>query len=168
MLLLIHGLAQSHLSFVRKFESALARTFRLVSFDLRGHGLSDKPTDAGSYQDGRRWADDLRAVMAQMGLVRPVLVGWSLGGRVIRQYLMHHGDAALGGINIVSARPIEDATIVGAVRASADPAAGLGARIRSTAGFLRACYATPPEGDDFEAALAFNMLLPWEVRGHTT
>ena len=35
--------------------------------------------------------------MAAKRLERPVLVGWSMGGRVIRQYLMVHGDARLAG-----------------------------------------------------------------------
>ena len=46
-----------------------------------------------AYQGGRVWADDLAAVMAAKRLGRPVLVGWSMGGRVIRQYLMVYGDA---------------------------------------------------------------------------
>jgi pimeloyl-ACP methyl ester carboxylesterase len=161
-LLLIHGLAQSHLSFVRQF-AALAETCRVVSFDLRGHGLSDKPLDPACYQDGRRWADDVQAVMAQAGLRRPVLAGWSLGGRVVRQYLIHHGDAALAGINIVAARPVEHPGVVGPYRAAGRPA-DLAGRIRETADFLRACYETQPGPEDFATALAFNMLLPWEVR----
>jgi non-heme chloroperoxidase len=165
-ILLIHGLAQSHLSFARQFASSLARDHRIVSFDLRGHGLSEKPLDPACYQDGRRWADDVRAVMAHMVLRRPVLVGWSLGGRVIRQYLIHHGDADLAGINIVSARPIEHPSVAGAVPAATDETAAspLEREIRSGVAFLLACYATPPAGDDFTMAVAFNMMLPSQVR----
>jgi pimeloyl-ACP methyl ester carboxylesterase len=165
-ILLIHGLAQSHLSFARQFASPLARDHRIVSFDLRGHGLSDKPLELVFYQDGRRWADDVRAVMAHVGLRRPVLVGWSLGGRVIRQYLIYHGDADLSGINIVSARPIEDPSVSGVVPLATDETAAspLEREIRSAIAFLRACYATPPVGDDFAMAVAFNMMLPSQVR----
>ena len=165
-ILLIHGLAQSHLSFTRQFASQLTRDHRIVSFDLRGHGLSEKPLEPACYQDGRRWADDVRAVIAHVGLRRPVLVGWSLGGRVIRQYLIHHGDAGLSGINIVSARPIEDPSVTLAVPLATDETAAspLEREIRSTIAFLQACYATPPEGDDFAMALAFNMMLPSQVR----
>ena len=70
---------------------------------LRGHGLSDKPTDPACYQDGKRWADEVHAVIAAKRLRRPVLVGWSLGGRMLRQYLMHYGDVRLGGINFLAA-----------------------------------------------------------------
>ncbi len=165
-ILLIHGLAQSHLSFARQFASPLARDHRIVSFDLRGHGLSDKPLDPAFYQDGRRWADDVRAVMAQVGLRRPVLVGWSLGGRVIRQYLIYHGDADLSGINIVSARPIEDPSVSGVVALATDEttASPLEREIRFAIAFLLACYATPPVGDDLVMAVAFNVMLPSQVR----
>ena len=41
-------------------------------------------------------------------LKRPVLSGWSMGGRVIRRYLMHAGDSRLAGVNFVGALAIED------------------------------------------------------------
>ena len=63
-ILFVHGQAQSVLSFNRQTDSALARDFRIVAFDLRGHGLSDKPSDPKFYQDGRRWADEMQAVIA--------------------------------------------------------------------------------------------------------
>jgi pimeloyl-ACP methyl ester carboxylesterase len=94
-ILLIHGQAQSVLSFKRQTNSALARDFRIVAYDLRGHGASDKPTDAAWYRDGKRWAHELQAVLTAKNLRKPVAVGWSLGGRVLRQYLMHYGDGAL-------------------------------------------------------------------------
>ncbi len=37
-ILFIHGLMQSHLSWSRQVESELAREFRMVTYDLRGHG----------------------------------------------------------------------------------------------------------------------------------
>src|SRR5690242_5835602 len=94
-ILFIHGLAQSHLCFLPQFASALANRHRLVAYDLRGHGESSKPTDPSFYNEGRRWADELAAVIEVANLRKPVLVGWSLGGRVVRQYLMHYGDRDL-------------------------------------------------------------------------
>ena len=62
-ILFIHGQAQSVLSFNRQTDSALARDFRIVAYDLRGHGLSDKPTDPAAYQDSQRWADEMHVVI---------------------------------------------------------------------------------------------------------
>ena len=90
-LLLIHGVAQSHLCFERQFTSELAREHRIVAYDVRGHGGSDKPLGAEHYTDGKRWADEVGAVIDAKALRRPVLVGWSLGGRIAAQYLLHHG-----------------------------------------------------------------------------
>lgn len=166
-ILLIHGLAQSHLSFVRQFESDLADTHRIVAFDLRGHGMSEKPPDPVCYQDGRRWADDLQAVIVEKKLRAPVVAGWSLGARVIRQYLMHYGDRRLSAINMVSCRPIEDPSVSGRgapppIPAEASP--DIAAQIATTIAFLRACFEIQPEARDFETMLAFNMMVPLDVR----
>ena len=162
----IPGLAQSVLSFNRQTDSALARDFRIIAYDLRGHGLSDKPTDPACYQDGRRWADELAAVIAAKRLRRPVLVGWSLGGRVLRQYLMHHGDGALSGINFLACRPIEDPAIVGPASKAMqdDTSRDLAGRIAASLAFLRACYEKQPDEADFITAVAYNFMLPFEIR----
>lgn len=165
-ILFVHGLAQSHLSFLPQFASALATRHRLVAYDLRGHGESDKPVDPSYYRDGRRWADELDAVIEGAGLARPVLVGWSLGGRVLRQYLMHHGDARLGGVHFVSCRPFEDPAVL--APASRNDIAGrpetLAARIDAHIAFLRACFLRQPSEDDFAVALAYNAIVPQEIR----
>ena len=36
-IVLIHGLGQSHLSWERQYEGALAKGFRILTYDLRGH-----------------------------------------------------------------------------------------------------------------------------------
>ena len=74
-------------------DSALAEEFRVVALDLRGHGMSDRPLDADQYQDARLWAADIAAVIDQLNLERPTLVGWSYGGFVICDYLRAYGEA---------------------------------------------------------------------------
>src|SRR5262245_35907880 len=63
----VHGLAQSHLSFLPQFASPLGERYRLVAHDLRGHGESAKPLDRAYYNEGRRWADELAAVLDSLG-----------------------------------------------------------------------------------------------------
>lgn len=164
-LLLIHGQAQCHLSFVRQLRSQLTHDFRVITFDLRGHGESDKPDGPEFYQDSQRWADDIKCVIDTLDLHRPVLVGWSMGGRVIRNYLIHHGDRRLGAINFVSCRPVEDASVVGPGSVAAhQPPHSLGGQIRQNIAFLRNCFNEEPDPDDFALAIGFNMMLPQEVR----
>lgn len=100
----IHGYSQSHLSWTKQVsDEAMAREFRIITYDLRGHGGSDKPLDPQLYKDSRRWSDELKAVMDAFGLKRPVLVGWSYAGRVISDYLATEGPGRLAGINYVAA-----------------------------------------------------------------
>ena len=75
----------------------------MVTYDLRGHGDSDKPLDAAFYRESSRWAQELDSVIAGAHLQRPALVGWSYGGRVICDYLLSYGDDSIAGINFVGA-----------------------------------------------------------------
>ena len=45
----IHGFSQSSLSWMRQTNSDLAKEFHIVTYDLRGHGNSDKPLDAARF-----------------------------------------------------------------------------------------------------------------------
>lgn len=99
----IHGFTGSYLSWQPLFSGQLANDFRLVEYDLRGHGASDKPLDAAKYTDGALWAQDLDAVIRAKHLDHPVLVGWSYGGYVIADYLRQYGDGAIGGLVFVAA-----------------------------------------------------------------
>ena len=94
----IHGFTGNHLSWQQQFSRPLFDDFRLVAYDLRGHGASDKPLDGSRYTDATLWADDLDAVIRAKNLDRPVLVGWSYGGYVIADYVRRHGDGRIGGL----------------------------------------------------------------------
>jgi pimeloyl-ACP methyl ester carboxylesterase len=99
----IHGFSQSNLSWMRQTNSDLAREFHIVTYDLRGHGNSDKPLEAARYRDGKAWADEVQAVIDAAGLKRPVLVGWSYAGRVISDYVTNRGANGISGIDFVDA-----------------------------------------------------------------
>jgi pimeloyl-ACP methyl ester carboxylesterase len=102
-ILFIHGWSQSHLCWAKQYESALAEEFRLVAYDLRGHGMSEAPLEPEHYTDGRLWADDVAAIIDQLGLERPVLVGWSYGGFVICDYVRAHSQDRIAAIDFVAA-----------------------------------------------------------------
>lgn len=99
-LLLIHGIGQSHYSFVHQMRSSLAQEFYLVAFDLRGHGSSGKPWLAEDYSP-ETWADDVAAVIDATGIDRPTVVAWSYGSVVILDYIRKYGTSALSGLNLV-------------------------------------------------------------------
>lgn len=162
---LVHGIAQSHLCFELQYRSALAERFRLIAFDMRGHGESAQPHEAAAYQGSRVWADDLAAVMAAKQLRRPVLVGWSMGGRVIRQYLINYGDGAIAGVNFVASQVIEEPRFrgPGAPKPLPDPLS-LEDEIDNAIDFLDGCFARKPSEAAFRRALGYNMRVPASVR----
>ncbi|WP_395710576.1 alpha/beta fold hydrolase [Reyranella sp.] len=162
---LIHGFAQSHLCFMPQIRSALAARYRIVAFDQRGHGASEQPTDPAAYQGSRAWADDIAAVLEAKRLKRPVLAGWSMGGRVIRQYLMVHGDARLAGINFVASQVIEDPSCRGPGAPKRPPdGQTLEEEIEAAIEFADGCYRRKPTAAAFLRVVAYNMRVPAAVR----
>ncbi len=162
---LIHGFAQAHLCFAPQFTSELARDFRLVSYDHRGHGASDKPADPMAYRSGEIFAKDLATVLDAKQLKRPVLVGWSMGGRITRQYLITFGDARLAGVNFVGSLVVEDPSCRGPGGPKPTPPdQPLAQQIEAAIAFLDGCFAIKPSEADFRIALAYNMLVPVDVR----
>lgn len=95
-LLFLHGGSQCSLCWKKQIHSELALDYRLVTMDFRGHGQSDKP--AQGYADGRLWAEDIHAVIRELGLNQPVLVGWSFAGIPLLDYIREYGENEIGGV----------------------------------------------------------------------
>jgi len=111
--LFIHGFALDHSVWVHQFaDPELLSRCRLLAVDLRGHGHSCKSGLPEDYANGETWASDLAAVLEAKALVRPVLVAWSFGGRVVNDYLRHYGQAGLAGINYVAAASVSDTDVI--------------------------------------------------------
>lgn len=162
----VHGLAQSRASWLRQFESPLAREFHLVAYDLRGHGQSDRPAGDMFYSEGRRWGDELAAVIEAAHLRRPVIVAWSLGGVVVANYLRDHGDANLGGVVFVDAVTHFSPELFGQANSGLTaPLQSPDAALRAEASrrFMQACFAVPPQPAEFDLMLNRAGVLPAEV-----
>lgn len=165
-ILFIHGLRQSRLSWDKQFADESLAGFRLVRFDLRGHGDSDKPASPEAYADADRWADDVAAVIADAKLRRPVLVGWSLGGFVAGAYLRKHGGSQVAGINLVDAvtKLSQDLlTPLAAAFTRTTTSHDLSERTAATADFLAACFHQPPTGLELQRMLVVNGMTPRAV-----
>lgn len=84
-------------------QRALAKAgFRVLSFDRRGHGRSDRP-DFGATM--AQHGDDLSALLDALDLRGAVLVGGSMGGNSIWSFVDSHGTDRLRGIVIVDQTP---------------------------------------------------------------
>jgi len=166
-ILFIHAFSQSHLSWIKQVDSELGKTFWMVTYDIRGHGTSDKPLEPERYRDAKLWADEVKAVMDSVGLRRPVLVGSSYAGRIIGDYLRQHGQGRLAGINFVGAVTKSDPRFFGETLRRDFPrmmSEDLATNIAGTRDFVRTLTAKPMSSDEFEVALAFNMIVPPKVR----
>ena len=62
----------------------LADHLQILYYDQRGHGRSDH--SAPEFWNQRTWAKDLKELCDALGLVRPVTLGSSFGGRVVLTY----------------------------------------------------------------------------------
>ena len=83
---LVHGFGNSLETWTSSgIVQALASSYRVIAFDERGHGRSDKPHDPRAY--GRQMTSDIVRVLDQLGIDRAHIVGYSLGGHLVSQLL---------------------------------------------------------------------------------
>jgi pimeloyl-ACP methyl ester carboxylesterase len=87
-LFLVHGFGGAKEDFGDHLD-ALARRYRVVVFDHRGHGASDGPDDPDRYTLERLAADTL-AVADALGLETFRLLGHSMGGMVAQRVVLAH------------------------------------------------------------------------------
>lgn len=172
-ILFIHGWSQNHLCWDKQYESTLADEFRLVAYDLRGHGMSEAPLEPEHYTDGKLWADDVAAIIDQLRLDGPVLVGWSYGAFVIGDYVRTHGQERIAAINFVEgAVKLGEAafgTLIGSgfldhfADATTDD---LPTNIGAMRAFVKICASKPLPAEDFETALCWNIVVPAQIRAN--
>jgi pimeloyl-ACP methyl ester carboxylesterase len=75
---LLHGLACGKRMWFHQIR-ALQNRFRVITYDLRGHGLTDAPAAATDYS-AALLARDLAGVLDALKIERAAIVGFSLGG----------------------------------------------------------------------------------------
>ena len=97
---LIHGWPLSSESWTAQIPALRDAGFRVVAYDRRGFGRSEKPEDGYDYAT---LADDLAGLMVDLDLQNAVLVGFSMGGGEVARYVRLHGQDRLGGVVFASA-----------------------------------------------------------------
>ncbi len=99
---LIHGWPLSAQAWAPQVSVLQAAGYRVVAYDRRGFGRSDKPLSDYSYDT---LADDLQRVMDQCELNDVTLVGFSMGGGEVARYVARHGESRLSSVVFASAVP---------------------------------------------------------------
>jgi epoxide hydrolase 4 len=79
VVVLVHGWSACVYTFAEMIPALADAGYRVIAFDLPGHGLSDKPSDESKYTT-RALSDTVIGVANAMGVRRFAVVGHSLGG----------------------------------------------------------------------------------------
>ncbi len=140
-LVLVHGYTASGYSnwVVSGWAEYLAGRHTLLIPDLRGHGRSEKPYSAGAYSIALMAADVL-AVMDAEGVSAAPVIGYSMGGLVTMELLVHHPErisaAVIGGMGSYFPRNRGRFSIERQDKRSSAPRRPLGERLRFLAGYM--------------------------------
>ncbi|WP_282203534.1 alpha/beta fold hydrolase [Kitasatospora fiedleri] len=97
---LIHGWPLSGESWKYQVPALAEAGYRVVTYDRRGFGRSDKPFLGYTYDT---LADDLDALLTELDLRDVTLVGFSMGGGEVARYVSSYGTERLRGVVLASA-----------------------------------------------------------------
>ena len=86
-LLFVHGLSGS-LSAWYQYEKIFENNYNLITFDLRGHGLSSRPTRRGYVM--REFVEDICALLMELGVERCSIVSHSFGTLIAMEFTRAH------------------------------------------------------------------------------
>jgi len=87
---LIHGWPSSKDMWEYQIDDLVNAGLRVIKYDRRGFGKSDKPWDGYDYDT---LTDDLNAIIEQLDLRHAVLVGFSMGGGEVARYMSRYGNS---------------------------------------------------------------------------
>ncbi len=87
-ILLTHGFGASSRMWAGQIE-ALGDRYRIIAWDMRGHGDTDSPADAAAYSEPETLAD-MTAILDACGVERAVIGGLSLGGYMSLAFNLAH------------------------------------------------------------------------------
>ena len=96
---LIHGWPLSGASWSEQIPALQEAGYRVVAYDRRGFGSSDKPTSGYGYDD---LAEDLKGLIETLDLHDITLVGFSMGGGEVARYIGTYGEDRLHSVVFAS------------------------------------------------------------------
>jgi pimeloyl-ACP methyl ester carboxylesterase len=76
------------------FVQAFKDSYRVITYDLRGHDRSDSPDEPAAYTEDAT-VGDIEAIMAVCGVEKAVMGGLSLGGYMSLAYYLKHPENVL-------------------------------------------------------------------------
>ncbi len=99
VVILLHGFAAEDYQWeMMGLFSELAKTYRVIIYDARGHGSSFKPTNEGGY--GLLLVEDLLTLMRKLAVDRAHLIGHSMGGLTAIKFASTYPEKTLSVISL--------------------------------------------------------------------
>lgn len=92
-LLLIVGYGGSSANLTPEYVASFARTFRVITFDNRGTGQSDRFDGPTSIEE---MADDAAGLLDVLGIGRAHVMGTSMGGYIAQELALRHPEKVAG------------------------------------------------------------------------
>ena len=86
-LVLLHGFTGSIEQWAQVRPMLAADGYRVIVYDLRGHGRTEAPADLDTYTMAA-YADDLRDLLDALGIARAHVLGSSFGGMVALEFAL--------------------------------------------------------------------------------
>ena len=99
---LIHGWPLSGQAWADQLPALTDAGHRVITYDRRGFGASEKPEDGYDYDT---FADDLAGLLESLDLRDVTLVGFSMGGGEVARYVGRHGEDRLRSVVFAAAVP---------------------------------------------------------------
>jgi pimeloyl-ACP methyl ester carboxylesterase len=119
-LVFIHGSGGDHTNWIRQY-TLLKNAFNIAAIDLPGHGRSEGPGE----QDVAAYVEWLKKILDGLKIVKPVLIGHSLGAAIALSFVIRYGTAAAAVVPVAGGvkMPVNPLILEGFLK---DPASVIG------------------------------------------
>lgn len=103
-LIFVHGWTCSRRYF-KKQVPEFAKNYRVITYDLRGHGDSDRSEITETNMTLDRFAADLRELIEYLELDNVNVCGWSMGTSILLNYVRLYGNEKLKSLCFIDMTP---------------------------------------------------------------
>jgi pimeloyl-ACP methyl ester carboxylesterase len=103
-LVFIHPPVLTHINFKYQMNE-LSKHFKIITFDIRGHGRSDFSFQPLTYP---LIVEDIVQLLDFLGLKKAFIGGYSTGGSIVLEFLINKSERSIGGIIISGLSEVND------------------------------------------------------------
>ncbi len=95
-LVFVHGVSGSSSAWL-PYEKIFENKYNVLTYDIRGHGMSKKYPNYSDYEV-KKFTEDLNNLISYLGLKKFVLISNSFGGLIHLEYLKSHGENVIANV----------------------------------------------------------------------